>query len=73
LDEQDEESCIWGRFDNIKPHKSGKTVVVGHTVQHGGHTDMGYKVCIDTGSFKPEGYITAMIIDGNKTRFVDSR
>jgi serine/threonine protein phosphatase 1 len=73
VDEQDEDSCLWGRFDAIRPHKSGKTVVVGHTVQYGGHTDLGYKVCIDTGSFKPEGYITAMIIDGNKTRFVDSR
>jgi serine/threonine protein phosphatase 1 len=73
IDEQDEESCLWGRFDSIKPHKSGKTVVVGHTIQYGGHTDMGYKVCIDTGSFKPEGYITAMIINGNKTGFVDSR
>jgi serine/threonine protein phosphatase 1 len=73
LDEQDEDSCLWGRFDNIKPHKSGKTVVVGHTIQHGGYTDLGYKVCIDTGSFKPEGYITAMIIDGNKTSYVDSR
>jgi serine/threonine protein phosphatase 1 len=73
IDEQDEEACLWGRFDSIKPHKSGKTVVVGHTIQHGGHTDLGYKVCIDTGSFKPEGYITAMIIDGNKTGFVDSR
>jgi serine/threonine protein phosphatase 1 len=73
VDEQDVESCIWGRFDSIRPHKSGKTVVVGHTIQHGGHTDLGYKVCIDTGSFKPDGYITAMIIDGNKTGFVDSR
>jgi serine/threonine protein phosphatase 1 len=73
VDEQDVESCIWGRFDSIRPHKSGKTVVVGHTIQHGGHTDLGYKVCIDTGSFKPDGYITAMIIDGNETGFVDSR
>jgi len=73
LGEQNEEACVWSRFDSIKPHKSGKTVVCGHTIQHGGPTDLGYKICIDTGAFKRDGYITAMIIEGDKHRFVDSR
>ena len=73
IDEQEEEACLWGRFDSIKPHKSGKTVVCGHTIQHGGYTHMKYKVCIDTGSFKPDGYITAMVIEENRYKFIDSR
>jgi serine/threonine protein phosphatase 1 len=72
VEEQHKDSCIWGRFDEIKPHKSGKIVVCGHTIQHGGPTDLGYKVCIDTGSFKPDGYITAMVIDGDKVSYVKS-
>lgn len=65
-------SCIWNRFDDIKPHKSGKIVVCGHTIQNNGPADLGYKVCIDTGSFLPSGYITAMIIDGDKVDYVNS-
>lgn len=65
--------CLWGRSNDIKPHVSGKTVVCGHTIQHSGPKDEGYKVCIDTGSFLPDGCITAMIIDGNKTSFVNSK
>lgn len=64
--------CLWGRFLDIQPHKSGKTVVCGHSVQQA-PVNMGYKICIDTGSFKPDGFITAMHIQGNKERFIDSR
>lgn len=35
-------------------------------------SNLGYKVCIDTGSFKPDGYITAMVIDGDKVNYVKS-
>ena len=72
-DAQCEWSVLWNRFDDILPHKSGKTVVVGHTTQMAGHTNKGYKVCIDTGSFHRGGYITAMIIEGDKEYFQDSR
>jgi len=73
LDKQSGWSVLWNRFEDIHPHKSGKTVVCGHTVQKGGITDMGYKICIDTGSCFPSGYLTAMIIDGVKVSYVDSR
>jgi hypothetical protein len=33
----------------------------------------GFKICIDTGSFLPDGYITAMVIDGAKQYFLDSK
>tara|TARA_R110000868_G_scaffold281159_2_gene541523 strand:- start:239 stop:919 length:681 start_codon:yes stop_codon:yes gene_type:complete len=73
VEDQDEWQCVWGRYDDILPHKSGKTVVCGHTIQHGGVKNDGYKICIDTGSFLLDGYISAMVIDGAKEYFVDSK
>ena len=72
LADQDEFFCLWARFGDIQPHKSGKTVVCGHTIQKE-PVNMGYKICIDTGSFKPDGCITAMVIEGNKYKFINSR
>lgn len=72
-DKQNEFACLWNRYEDIKPHKSGKTVVCGHSIQIGGFSDEGFKICIDTGGFLEEGCITAMIVDGNKVSFVDSR
>jgi serine/threonine protein phosphatase 1 len=72
-EDQEEWQCLWGRFPDIYPHKSGKTVVCGHSIQRNGVTNDGFRICIDTGSFLPDGYITAMVIDGAKEYFVDSR
>jgi serine/threonine protein phosphatase 1 len=73
VEDQEEWQCVWGRFKDIYPHKSGKTVVCGHSVQRSGVTNDGFRICIDTGSFLLDGYITAMVIDGAKEYFVDSR
>lgn len=73
VEDQEEWQCLWGRFKDIYPHKSGKTVVCGHSIQRSGVTNDGFRICIDTGSFLLDGYITAMVIDGEKEYFVDSR
>jgi serine/threonine protein phosphatase 1 len=73
VEDQEEWQCLWGRYGDIWPHKSGKTVVCGHSIQRNGVKNEGFKICIDTGSFLPDGYITAMVIDGAKEYFVDSR
>lgn len=73
MNEQNELMCIWQRYEDIKPHKSGKIVVVGHTIQHGGHADDGYKIGIDTGSFLEDGFITAMVISGDNVSFTTSQ
>jgi serine/threonine protein phosphatase 1 len=73
VDDAEEWQCVWGRYNDIWPHKSGKTVVCGHSIQREGVRDDGFKICIDTGSFLPDGYITAMIIDGPKQYFLDSK
>ena len=40
---------FWEKFDRLKPHKSGKRVVCGHTPQRSGiPRNAGFAVCIDT-------------------------
>lgn len=72
VEDQEEFLCIWGRFQDIFPHKSGKTVVCGHSIQTNGPTNHGFKICIDTGSFLRNGYVTAMVVDKCKTSFIHS-
>ena len=45
---QEEMSLYWERFDFIKPHKSGKKIICGHTPQGAMISDIGYAACIDT-------------------------
>ena len=73
VEDQEEWQCLWGRYNDIYPHKSGKTVVCGHTIQRSGVKNDGFKICLDTGSFLLDGYITAMVIDGTKEYFIDSK
>ena len=73
VEDQEEWQCIWGRYNDIYPHKSGKIVVCGHTIQRSGVKNDGFKICLDTGSFLLDGYITAMVIDGTKEYFIDSK
>lgn len=72
VQDQEEFLCIWGRYDDILPHKSGKIVVCGHTIQPWPIDDT-FKICIDTGSFKADGYISALVIDENGHSFVEGR
>lgn len=51
MDEQTFEDLRWARLEgNKKGHKSGKTVICGHTSQREGvPLDLGHTICIDTG------------------------
>ena len=41
----------WERFEGLKPHKSGKKVICGHTPQPDAEiADNGFAICIDTGA-----------------------
>lgn len=49
MSEQTEEFLYWNRFDDIKPHQSGKTIICGHTSNKQGIIrDNGHAICIDT-------------------------
>lgn len=50
LPHQPERALFWERFDHIKPHKSGKRIICGHTPDFEGEIDnKGFATCIDTG------------------------
>lgn len=51
LDEQPDWLLYWEFFDRLRPHKSGKQIICGHTVQLDDQIkDVGFALCIDTGS-----------------------
>ena len=48
----------------MKPHFSGKTMVCGHTVQPSGvPLDLGHAICIDTGVYLPQGWLTCLDVE----------
>lgn len=51
LEDQPQQALHWERLDEkAKPHRSGKTVICGHTSQRDGRPlDLGHTICIDTG------------------------
>src|SRR4051812_43045717 len=51
LEEQPDGMIFWEYFDTIRPHKSGKRIICGHTPQRKGLiADVGHAACIDTGA-----------------------
>ena len=62
LDQNQEEIC-WLRFRDAKPHKSGKLIICGHTVQKKGWpTDKGFAICIDTAVCRG-GFLTCLDVE----------
>lgn len=72
VEDQEDFLCLWSRYGDIWPHKSGKIVVCGHT-PHPRPIDDTFKICIDTGSYKVDGYISALVIDENGHKFVEGQ
>ena len=65
MTKQNELALKWRTFhrDTVRPHFSGKTVVVGHTVQRSGNiNDLGFAICIDTNCCRG-GWLTALDVD----------
>lgn len=62
MSEQSEYQLRWAIFrpDDMQPHQSGKTVVVGHTEQRNCEIlDLGFAICIDTACWR-YGWLTAI-------------
>jgi serine/threonine protein phosphatase 1 len=56
LKEQPDWVVFWEYFDRVRPHKSGKRIVCGHTPQRKGLiADVGHAACIDTGAVTAVG------------------
>ena len=64
MDEQAEHTLFWQKVTETPPeHKSGKTVVFGHTAQRQGlPRHFGTAICIDTVA-KRGGWLTALDVD----------
>ena len=60
MDEQPDWLLYWESVDRLKPHKSGKRIVCGHSPQRSGQIlDLGFALCIDTGAVNG-GWLTCL-------------
>ncbi len=58
---------FWEFFDRLRPHKSGKRIICGHTPQRSGVVnDVGFAVCIDTGPASG-GWLTCLDVDSGRS------
>lgn len=56
----------WEFFERVQPHKSGKRIICGHTVQGSGLIkDVGFAACIDTGP-AGGGWLTCLDVNSGK-------
>ena len=66
LAEQPDWIIYWERFESIRPHKSGKKIIVGHTPTRDGEiSDMGYAACVDTGAVMGR-WLTALDVESGR-------
>jgi serine/threonine protein phosphatase 1 len=60
MDEQPDWLLYWESVDRLKPHRSGKRIVCGHSPQRSGQIlDLGFALCIDTGAVNG-GWLTCL-------------
>ncbi len=61
LDEQPPFMLLWESLFDPVSHFSGKTMICGHTRQINGlPRDLGSTICIDTGAYAREGWLTCL-------------
>ncbi len=61
LDEQPTSMLYWEKLTEPVAHVSGKIMVCGHTRQKSGlPLDLGTAICIDTGVYEAEGWLTCL-------------
>src|SRR5262249_15743692 len=61
LDQQPDHILYWEKVYTPTPHFSGKVMVCGHTRQESGRPlDWGHAVCIDTGAYMGDGWLTCL-------------
>jgi serine/threonine protein phosphatase 1 len=73
LDNQDRRILLWGGLDRVRPHRSGKIAIVGHTPQANHKIlDLGYLKCIDAGCGE-DGLLTALDVSTGEVWQVDEK
>jgi serine/threonine protein phosphatase 1 len=73
MDDQPDWLLYWESLDRLKPHKSGKRIICGHSPQRSGQIlDLGFALCIDTGAVNG-GWLTCLdVSSGNWWQSNDS-
>jgi serine/threonine protein phosphatase 1 len=67
LDQQSTDTLRWHRVEGPIQHLSGKTLICGHTRQpHGWPLVWPGGVCIDTGAYEDEGWLTCLEVHSGK-------
>ena len=67
LDRQPTLVLRWQTFVDVKPHRSGKVMVCGHTPQREGvPKSLGYAVCVDTWAYAEDGWLTCLDVAGGE-------
>jgi serine/threonine protein phosphatase 1 len=66
LDEQPWDMLRWELFHQPLPHVSGKVMVCGHTKQQGRPRYVGHAVCIDTGIYDADGWLTCLDVGSGR-------
>jgi serine/threonine protein phosphatase 1 len=60
MDDQPDWLLYWEFLDRLKPHKSGKQIICGHSPQRSGRIkNLGFALCIDTAPVRG-GWLTAI-------------
>ena len=66
LHKQPDYMLMWEKFYDVQPHRSGKTMVCGHTSQKDGQVnDVGHAICIDTWACG-DGWLTCLDVDSGE-------
>jgi serine/threonine protein phosphatase 1 len=66
LPEQPDWILYWSSFNELRPHKSGKRIISGHTDQKSGRIkDVGFAACIDTGAAYG-GWLTCLDVNSGE-------
>ena len=63
VEEQDDETLLWLRIDELQAHESGKTIICGHTPQHDHKVlNLGHAICVDTHAYA-SGWLTCLEVE----------
>ena len=66
MEEQSDLWLYWENFEQIRPHRSGKRIICGHTPQRAGQiNDVGFAACVDTGAVYG-GWLTCLDVDSGE-------
>jgi serine/threonine protein phosphatase 1 len=66
MKDQPDRLIFWEFLDQMRPHKSGKRIICGHSPQRSGLVkDLGIAVCIDTGAVA-SGWLTCFDVDSGR-------